>query len=108
MRFVFLQDSYAAFVRQLVLQKGEVPVKRNFYEHDDVPDMDHLVDRKRLMHALDLRHKIELMGRSSKINQDKANILLYNNPMPDLVNASGQDSIDRYLPSWVEQVGRSV
>jgi len=46
------QDSYGAFVRQLVLQKGEVPVKRNYYEKEDVPDMDHLLDRKRLLHTL--------------------------------------------------------
>lgn len=87
-----------------MLQKGETPVRRNFPEKEDVPDMDHLLDRRRLLHTLDVRHKIELMGRSSKLNQDKTNILLYNNPVPDLVNASGEEGIDRYLPTWVEEV----
>lgn len=87
-----------------MLQKGEVPVKRNFYEKDDVPDMDHLLDRRRLLHTLDVRHKTELMGRSSKLNQDKTNILLYNNPLPDLVNSSGDEGIDRYLPPSLEHV----
>ncbi|XP_067935612.1 uncharacterized protein [Watersipora subatra] len=97
-----LKESYGAFVRQLVLNEGEVPVKRNFYEKEDVDDMDHLVDRRKLLRTLDIRHKTELMGRSSKINQDKTNILLFNNPLPDLVNASGEEGIDRYLPSWLE------
>ena len=81
-------------MRQLVLQKGEVPVRRNFPEREDVPDMDHLLDRRRLLRTLDIRHKRELMGRSSKLNQDKTNILLYNNSLPDLVNASGEEGID--------------
>ena len=92
-------------MRQLVLQKGEVPVRRNFPEREDVPDMDHLLDRRKLLRTLDIRHKRELMGRSSKLNQDKTNILLYNNPLPDLVNASGEEGIDRYLPTWLEEVG---
>jgi len=91
-------------VRQLVLQKGDVPVKRNFYEKEDVPDMEHLLDKKKLMQTLDIRHKIELMERSSKINQDKTDILLYNNPVPDLVNASGEEGIDRYLSDRLEDV----
>lgn len=66
--------------------------------------MDHLLDKKKLLHTLDVRHKIELMGRSSKINEDKANILLYNNPPPDLVNAAGEEGIDRYLPASLEEV----
>jgi len=103
-----LKDSYGAFVRQLVLQKNEVPVRRNFPEKEDVPDMDHLLDRRRLLKTLDIRHKRELMGRSSKLNQDKTNILLYNNPLPDLVNASGEEGIDRYLPTWLEEDQESI
>lgn len=91
-------------MRQLLLQKGHVPVKRNFFESEDVPDMEYLVEKERLLRTLDLRHKIELMGRSSKINADKTGVLLYNNPLPDLVNAAGEEGIDRYLPSWMEEV----
>lgn len=93
-------------MRQLLLQKGHVPVKRNFFESEDVPDMEYLVEKEKLLRTLDLRHKIELMGRSSKINADKTGVLLFNNPPPDLVNAAGEEGIDRYLPSWVEEVSK--
>jgi len=54
-----------------------------------------------VLYFADVRHKMELMARSSEINKDKTNILLYNNPLPDLTNASGEEGIDRYLPSWL-------
>lgn len=79
-------------------------MERNFYELKDVPDMEQLLEKEKLIRTLDIRHKIELMGRSSKINADKTGVLLHNNPLPDLVNSTGEEGIDRYLPSWMDDV----
>lgn len=92
-------------MRQLVLQRGKTPVERSFYETKDVPDMGHLLDKTRLLKIFDTQHKMELMGRSSKINQDRTSILMNNNPLPDLVNFAGYEGIDRYLPTGVDKVG---
>ena len=65
-----------------------------------VPDMTRLMDQSRIHNAQDFRHKVELMFRSSNINQDRTRVLLYNNPPPDLNNFEGTEGIDRYMPSW--------
>ena len=64
--------------------------------------MSRLMDQTRIHNAQDFRHKVELMFRSSNINQDRTKVLLYNNPPPDLNDQEGKEGIDRYLPSWAE------
>ena len=42
-------------------------------------------------------HKIELMYRSSKMNEEKMMLMRTNSPLPDLNDAEGKESIVRYL-----------
>ncbi len=42
--------------------------------------------------------KIELMYRSSKMNEEKVNVMRANVPLPDLNDQEGKESIMRYLP----------
>lgn len=42
--------------------------------------------------------KIELMYRSSKMNEQKVNVMRANVPLPDMNDNEGKDSIIRYLP----------
>jgi hypothetical protein len=42
--------------------------------------------------------KIELMYRSSKMNEEKMNVMRANMPLPDINDVDGKDSIIRYLP----------
>ncbi|XP_064632381.1 uncharacterized protein LOC135490801 isoform X2 [Lineus longissimus] len=65
-----------------------------------VPDIAVLMDQSVIRRTQDTRHKVELMFRSSVNNEDRAKILSHNNPMPDFNNMEGDESIDRYLPSW--------
>lgn len=60
------------------------------------------MDQSQIRNAQDFRHKVELMFRSSHINEDRSKVLMFNNPMPDLNNKQGEESVDRYLPSWIE------
>lgn len=96
-----LKSAYSAFVRQLLTRRRR-PVKRNYYAEEDVPDMDRLLDQSRIHAAQDYRHKVDLMYRSSRTNRDRCGVLMYNNPMPDLNNWEGGDSVQRYMPSWAE------
>lgn len=43
--------------------------------------------------------KIELMYRSSKMNEERMMLMRTNSPLPDLNDAQGKESIVRYLPS---------
>lgn len=43
-------------------------------------------------------NKIELMYRSSKMNEERMNVMRANMPLPDMNDAMGNDSIMRYLP----------
>ena len=63
--------------------------------------MSRLLDQSHIQHAQDFRHKVELMYRSSHINRNRSSVLMYNNPMPDLNNESGEESVNRYMPSWM-------
>lgn len=42
--------------------------------------------------------KIELMYRSSKLNEERVNVMRTNSPLPDLNDNQGKESIIRYLP----------
>ncbi|XP_013380834.1 uncharacterized protein LOC106151939 [Lingula anatina] len=95
-----LKNAYGAFVRE-GLDQGRRPVMRNFCATEDVPDMPKLLDQSVLTNARDLRHKLGLMFRGTQINADKTKVLIFNNPLPDFNNAEGEESISRYLPSWM-------
>lgn len=43
-------------------------------------------------------NKIELMYRSSKMNEERMNVMRANMPLPDMNDSMGNDSIMRYLP----------
>ncbi|XP_046572049.1 uncharacterized protein LOC124280200 [Haliotis rubra] len=97
-----LKDAYSAFVRES-LTLGQKPVTRNYTATDDVPDMKKLLDQKLLYNIRKYRHKTGLMYRSSQANNDRTNILLFNNPLPDITDGD-KDNIARYMPSWVESM----
>jgi hypothetical protein len=65
-----------------------------------VPDIARLMDQSVIKRTQDTRHRVELMFRSSINNEDRAKILNHNNPIPNFNNLEGDESIDRYLPSW--------
>ncbi|XP_071082973.1 uncharacterized protein [Haliotis cracherodii] len=97
-----LKDAYSAFVRES-LTLGRQPVTRNYTATDDVPDMKKLLDQKLLYNIRKYRHKTGIMYRSSQANNDRTNILLFNNPLPDITDGD-KDNIARYMPSWVESM----
>ncbi len=42
--------------------------------------------------------KIELMYRSSKLNEERVNVMRSNSPLPNINDNDGKESIIRYLP----------
>ena len=64
--------------------------------------MERIQDHGRVVGAQNSRHQLELMFRSSHMNEDRANVLQFNNPIPDLNNLQGEESVARYMPSWVD------
>ncbi|GFO01925.1 hypothetical protein PoB_002843000 [Plakobranchus ocellatus] len=75
-------------------------VSINFTETEDVPDLPRLLDQSLLRRIRVLRHKTELMYRSSQTNHDRTKILLFNSPLPE--PNEGDQGIGKYLPSWDE------
>ena len=65
-------------------------------------DLERMHDFERVHNAQTSRHKLELMFRSSHMNEDRAAVLQFNNPIPDLNNRNGGESVARYLPSWLD------
>jgi len=57
-----------------------------------------LLDMSQLKKIKTLRNKIELMYRSSKLNEEKVCVLRTNSPLPDLNDRFGRDGISKYLP----------
>ena len=47
------------------------------------------------------------MYRSAMTNEDKAAVLLFNNPIPDHNNLKGKEGPLRYHPSWIDEVCQS-
>lgn len=70
--------------------------------HTQVPEMDQLLDQSVVQEAQNYRHRMELMFRSSQKNQDRFNVLTFNNPVPNLNNMTGEESVARYMPSWIQ------
>lgn len=43
------------------------------------------------------------MYRASRNNEDRTNILIHNNPPPEVASLdTDQDGVGRYLPSWMD------
>lgn len=63
--------------------------------------MERLLDQSRVYAAQDFKYKVDLMYRSSQTNEDRSGVLMYNNPMPNLNNQEGEESVIRYMPSWL-------
>lgn len=48
-----------------------------------------------------MRHKTDLMYRASVTNQDRTEVLTFNNPLPEFHERT--ESIGQYLPSWQDE-----
>lgn len=60
--------------------------------------MPRLLDNTQLQYVKKKRHKTDLMYRASVSNQDRTEVLNFNNPLPEFNN--GSESVSEYLPSW--------
>lgn len=60
--------------------------------------MPRLLDNRKVQRVHKMRHKSDLMYRASVSNQDRTEVLTFNNPLPEFHERT--DSIDQYLPSW--------
>lgn len=94
-----LKSAFSAFIRE-GMHHNKTVIKRNFGSGDDVPDIDRLMDQSKYLAIKDLQHKTEMMYRCAQRNEDRTRIMTYNNPLPDINNMQGSESISRYLPSW--------
>ncbi|KAL4226165.1 hypothetical protein ACF0H5_014152 [Mactra antiquata] len=92
-----LKEAYGSFARQS-LKKNKIPVQRMFCTVDDLPEMPRLLDNRKVQRVHKMRHKSDLMFRASVSNQDRTEVLTFNNPLPEFHERT--DSIDQYLPSW--------
>ena len=57
-----------------------------------VADLDALLNRTRRRRTHERHHQRELMSRASRSNQDRAAVLLHNNPLPQLNYSSADDT----------------
>jgi hypothetical protein len=78
------------------------------YTTKDVPEIDRLMDYSRQKKTKERQHKTQIMWRASRKNEDSAAILLHNNPLPDLNDCKGEDSVLRYLPRTLPALETSV
>jgi len=60
--------------------------------------MPRLLDNRKLQEVKKKRHKTDIMYRASVTNQDRTEVLSFNNPLPEFHN--GTESVSEYLPSW--------
>ena len=60
--------------------------------------MPKLMDNRQLQKVRKMRYKSDLMYRASVSNEERTNVITYNNPLPEF--HMGTDSVDQYLPSW--------
>ena len=68
--------------------------------------MTHFVSLNEIISALKMKtnkinmkiKKIELMYRSSKLNEERVNVMRSNSPLPNINDNEGKESIIRYLP----------
>jgi hypothetical protein len=60
-----------------------------------------IIDMKRIKQIKSLRNEVELMYRSSRMNQEKFCVLRAHSPIPDLNDRNGYESVGRYLPPLI-------
>lgn len=96
-----LKKAYSAYIREY-LTHTKPGARRKFYSEKDLPPSERLEDSRYHEHIREIRHRMELMYRSSLANEDKTNILMHNNPMPDFNDLNGEEGIHRYHPSWAD------
>ncbi|XP_071816137.1 uncharacterized protein [Apostichopus japonicus] len=96
-----LKQAYSAYIREY-LTHTKPASRRQFYTERDLPPSERMEDSRYHEHIREIRHRMELMYRSSLANEDKTSVLLHNNPMPDFNDLNGSDGIERYHPSWVD------
>lgn len=70
-----------------------------------LPMMNRLLDNSRVQKIRKMRHKTDLMYRASISNQDRNEVLTFNNPLPEFHERT--ESIDQYLPSWIDDQSES-
>ena len=64
-----------------------------------LPEMDQLLDNRAMQRVRKMRHKYDLMYRASISNQDRTEVITFNNPLPEFHDPKAE-SINKYLPSW--------
>ncbi|XP_062585077.1 uncharacterized protein LOC134246736 isoform X2 [Saccostrea cucullata] len=102
-----LKDTFGAFVRESV-GKDRPPVQRFFCAEEDVPELARLQDHSKSARVRHYKHKTDLMFRASKNNEDRTNILIHNNPPPEVASVDPEeDGVGRYLPSWIDDLAES-
>lgn len=102
-----LKSTYQSFVREFVSSQDNRD-KSCMYTTKDVPEIDRLMDYSRQKKTKERQHKTQIMWRASRKNEDSAAILLHNNPLPDLNDCKGEDSVLRYLPRTLPALETSV
>lgn len=102
-----LKDTFGAFVRESV-GKDRPPVRRFFCPQEDVPELARLQDHSKTARVRHYKHRVDLMYRASRNNEDRTNILIHNNPPPEVASLdTDQDGVGRYLPSWMDNRAES-
>lgn len=86
-----------SFVRNEIYNKSTKASKitRN---NDELIRNTNILDMSELKKIKTLRNEIELMYRSSKLNEEKVCVLRSNSPLPDLNDRYGKEGIKKYLP----------
>lgn len=77
------RSTYEAFVREFATNEDNRD-RRCLYSNDDVADLDALLNRTRRRRTHARHHQTQIMARASQRNEDRAAILLHNNPLPQL------------------------
>ncbi|XP_056001270.1 uncharacterized protein LOC125653965 isoform X2 [Ostrea edulis] len=73
-----------------------------------VPELGRLQDHSKSMRVRHYKHKTDLMYRASRNNEDRTNILIHNNPPPEVASLDAEnDGVGRYLPSWIDDLAES-
>jgi len=71
-----------------------------------VAELDAFMNRTRRRRTQKRKHQTEIMARASRKNEDRAAILLYNNPLPQLSYSSADDAAQRcHAPTMVSFAG---
>ena len=68
-----------------------------------VDDVTRLMDDAKIRAAQNKQRQINVMYRTSRINEDKFSILTFNNPLDHLAKPEVPESVSAYMPSWTEQ-----